>query len=538
MIKNILIPEKIKNYYIFPKRVVGLDIGKTHVTATQLYLSGKTVTIERCIDEKLETGPQLSHDEKVIQAIKNIVNELDHFDEIYSSISSSHVIFKSLKLPFTSYSKIKGVIGYEVEPLLPFSVADALIDFIVTQEIPEEKSSEVMVVAAQRAVIEQHVALFEQAGISPTKIVVDLLSLYALYKNIPAYENTKGSVVLVDIGFNVSRIAFIIDGRLAFVRTIPKGIFSQAREFAKLQSISQTEAAEVIMRFGIEKPDDPGHKESMEKVSATFWSDIKFTLQSFSSQLQEQVDIEKLLILGQGAKIAGISAFVTKFLGIQSQLFKVDSLIAKSNVNIKSALTIPSSSIISFSVAFPSQITDAFNLYKMGAGIRETSLLNKQLIASAVFMFLIFALLFVHQYVQVGTLAREYNASEKEAVAALHKKFVKSQDEDTLEGAVEEAEREIKEKERLFAFVGKDRFSFLKCLQSLFDTIDKDALGVTVEKLTISPSDEQMVLSAEVRDYKALKALVKDLKKNKMFRLEESPEKTKFKMNIKLSKNA
>jgi len=537
MIKNILIPEKIKNYYIFPKRVVGFDIDKTHVTAMQIYLNGNTVTVERCIDEKLETGAQLSHDEKVVNAIKNIVNELDSFDEIYTSISSSHVIFKSLKLPFTSYSKIKGVVEYEVEPLLPFSAADALIDFIVTQEIPEEKSSEVMVVAAQRNAIEQHVAFFEQAGVSPSKVVVDLLSLYSLYKNIPAYADLKGSVVLVDIGFNVSRVAFINDGRLAFVRTIPKGIFSQARELAKLHSVSQTEAAEVIMRFGMEKPDDSSYKDSMEKVASKFWSDIKFTLQSFSSQLQEEVDIEKLLILGQGAKISGISEFSTKFLGISSQLFKVESLIRKSNVKIKNSLTIPSSNIISLAVAFPSEITDKFNLYKMGAGISDANLLNKQLITAAVFVFIIFSLFFVHGYVQVSKLRQEYNASQKEAVDALHKKFVKSREEDELELAVDEAEREVGEKEKWFAFVGKDRFSFLKYLQALFETIDKDALGIKVEKLTVSPADMEMVLDAEVKNYKALRTLVKDLKKNKMFKLETSPEETKFKMNIKLLRN-
>jgi len=537
MIKNILIPEKIKNYYIFPKRVVGFDIDKTHVTATQLYLGGNTVTIERCIDEKLEIGAQLSHDEKVVNAIKNIVSNLDSFDEIYTSISSSHVIFKSLKLPFTSYSKIKGVVEYEVEPLLPFSAADALIDFIVTQEIPEEKSSEVMVVAAQRTAIEQHVNFFEQAGVAPTKVVVDLLSLYSLYKNIPDYAHLKGSVVLVDIGFNVSRVAFINDGRLAFVRTIPKGMFNQAKELAQLHNISQTEAAEIIMRFGMEKPDDPSYKKNMEKVASTFWADIKFTLQSFSSQLQQEVDIEKLLILGQGAKIAGVSEFATKFLGISSQLFKVESLIRNSNIKIKNSLTIPSGNIISLAVAFPSNIIEKFNLYKMGAGIRDTNLLNKQLIAAAVFVFLIFTLLFVHKYVQVSKLQQEYASSEKQAVAALHEKFKKSQEEDTLESAVEVAEREVEEKERWFAFVGKDRFSFLKYLQALFETIDKDALGIQVEKLVVSPSDMEVMLDAQVKDYNALRTLVKDLKKNKMFKLEASPEKTKFKMNIKLLKN-
>ncbi|MFC1842436.1 pilus assembly protein PilM [Candidatus Dependentiae bacterium] len=538
MIKNILVPERLGNYYLFPKRVVGFDIDKTRVTATQIYLSGKNVTIERCIDEGLEAGSELTHDEKVVNAIKKIVNSLDKFDEVYVSLSSAHVIFKSLRLPFDSYNKIKGVINFEVEPLLPFSASEALIDFIITKKIPQDKSSEVMVAAAQRKTVDDHVRLFQEAGVMPSKVVVDLLSLYALYKNIPAYKNLKGGVVLVDIGFDLTRLSYIYNGRIAFVRTLPKGIFNKAKDFAKIYAIPQNEAAEKIMRYGYKKEDDHKYKNAIEKVAVNFWSDIKFTIQSFSSQLQEDVEISKVLVLGQGAKIAGITDFASNYLSVDCQLFRTESLIDKPNVYIKNGLTIASSNIISLAIVFPSEITDKFNLYKVGEGIRDSQLVNKQLIAAAIFVLIILSVLFVNSYLQVGKLKNEAGKSEKEVILQLKKKKFKfSEDGESLADFVGSAESHVKKLEEQFSFVGKDRFSYLRYLLALQDAIDKEKTGIKIESITISPADNSITLKAEVRGYDDLVRLRADLMaQKKLFSHVSTPQEQKFEMKIDLAK--
>ena len=57
------------------------------------------------------------------------------------------------------------VIGFEIEPLLPFSLRDAAIDFIITREIPEEKSSEILVTAVQKQQLIHHLEMFEAVRI-------------------------------------------------------------------------------------------------------------------------------------------------------------------------------------------------------------------------------------------------------------------------------------------------------------------------------------------------------------------------------------
>lgn len=538
MIKDVLIPEKIGNYYIFPKRVVGFDIEKTNVTATKVYLKGSSVTIEKFIDEKFEIGNQLTHDEKVVKSIKNIVETIGKFDEVYTAIPSSQVIFKSLKLPFLGYNKIKMVLRYEVEPLLPFSLEDGVIDFIITKQLPEEKSSEIIVAAVQKMYVEQHIKLFEDAGVTPKKVFVDLLSLYSLYRKIPEYSDLKYGVALVDVGFSDTRIAYIHDGRLAFVRTLPKGIFSYAKALSESYSIAQPEAVSQIMRFGLKKEDDPQYKEAIEKVLSSFWSEVKFTLQSFAAQFDDTKDISKILILGQGASIKGIDDFIKRFLNIDCQLFNVEGLVDNKDILIKNSLTIPRSNIVSLAIALPSPITERFNLYKIGISEADTRLLNKQFITAIIFVVLIFVLLFLHSFIQVRKLDSEIARSQDEVVSKLRNRFNIPKQEEALEDVVDFAKREVKKEEDVWgAFSGKDRVSFLKYLLALTDVIDKEALGLKIKSLTISDVDKQIILDAKVKNHKALTKLEEDLRgKPKLFSYVQSQDKIEFSKKITLKK--
>ena len=135
----------------------------------------------------LEVGAGNNYNERAIAAIKLVSEKLDPYDVVYSSLSSSLAIFKELKLPFLTYDKIKMVVQYEIEPLLPFAANDAVIDFIIPKAHPQEGSSEILVAAVQNQHIVSHLQLFQAAGIDPEIIFIDLFVLYELYKKMPSY---------------------------------------------------------------------------------------------------------------------------------------------------------------------------------------------------------------------------------------------------------------------------------------------------------------------------------------------------------------
>src|SRR5690606_16832416 len=120
--------------------------------------------------------------------------------------------------------KLSLVVPFEVEPLLPVSKEEMVIDFIITNENAAEKQSTLVVAAAQEALVLQHVQLLEQAGIHPTRISVDLFGLYALYTLIPLYKESQESTVLIDFGMHQTRLLFVHNRMLKLMRTMPTGL--------------------------------------------------------------------------------------------------------------------------------------------------------------------------------------------------------------------------------------------------------------------------------------------------------------------------
>ena len=177
-----------------------------------------------------------------------------------------------------TYEKIKMVINYEVEPLLPFELDDAVIDFIITKTLPDEGSSEIIVAAAQKSSIAEHISFFEHAGVSPHKIDVDVFALYGLYTRISAYRTMSGGVAFVDIGSKTSRVLFMRDAQLKAVRVLPTGMDDFVTAVTNACGISRQEARVAIDTFGFTKKEDQQYHQALTDSLTNFFKNglIKF----------------------------------------------------------------------------------------------------------------------------------------------------------------------------------------------------------------------------------------------------------------------
>ncbi len=539
MIRNIFIPEKIGNHYIFAKRIIGFDIGKTHVSATQLFLKGKTITIEKSIAIPLEAGTTNNYDERVVAALKIILAQVDPYDALHTSLSSSLAIFKELKLPFLDHAKIRMIIEFEVEPLLPFSIHDSVIDFIVTQQNTEDKSSEVLVAAVQKQHIIQHIDLFAQAGANPDLILIDLFALYGVYNLIPAYADAPGGTVLIDLGAQTTNIAYIYNGRLKLIRSLSKGVLTQAKAVSQALNIQVHEALESIIRFGLEKGASPSYMQAMTSTTQDFWQDISFTLNSFITQTQYKSErVTTILLLGGGAQIKGLAPFVAQQLGIPCELFQIHKILQSPSLSFSTKNGIPPTNVISFCTALPTPITTDFTLRRKEFSITtDRSLLNKQLLTAGILFVAIFLTLFLHSFLQLRALNNAAYQAEQEVITHLKEEFKGiPRDEEDLETVVQQANAEVQREQKLwFAFANPARVSFLHYLLELTSRIDKEALGFSIDRLLIT--ENSITMTAHVKNHDALIELEKALRepKSKLFRHIEGQNTPDFTMKIRIA---
>jgi Tfp pilus assembly PilM family ATPase len=530
MIKNIFLPEKIKNYYLFKKRILGLDIGRTQINAALVVLKGTATILQHLVQEPIEPGPPTSLVERTQAALQKIITRVGKYDVIHSSLSSSLATFKELKLPFLSHEQIKLVVNFEVEPLLPFALQDAVIDFIITKQIPEEKSSEILVAAVQKQYIAQHLQFFEGLK-KPDRIIIDLFALYGLFKQIPAYQ-IAGGMVLLDIGFHSTQLGYIYNGQLRLIRSVPQGITTLSKTISESLSISLNQAMETLIRFGSEKQDWPEYTKAANAALNGFWSTINFTLTSFTAQMPEQ-GITKMILLGEGTEINGLLSFIQQKLQIPCDLFN-GSHLTPEIINTKQK-NVSSTALMCISVAIPSPIIENFNLSKDEFVSFDRSLLIKQLVTALVLTILLFTLLITHFVIQVTRLNSNIQTAQQEAIEALQKRFKTIEPEETsLDEALNRAQLELnREEQTCFAFSSQARVEFLRYLLELTTKIDKEGLGFEAEQLTIS--NGTMILKARVKDGEALINLRRELRQSKLFKSIGPLDNTSFTVEIKLA---
>lgn len=546
MIRELFLPVHIKGYYLFGQRIIGLDVGKTHVSATQVHLKGKKISIEKYVEEKLEVGTQNNYNERAIHALQKVLTQLDKYDSVHSALSSSVAIFKEIKLPFIGYEKIKMVVKYEIEPLLPFSLSDATVDFIITKQHTDENSSQVLVAAVQNQHIENHVHILQSAGITPDIITIDLFALYGLYKKIPSFRVFAGNVVLVDLGTQTTRLAYIQDGQLRFVRTINKGTYNAAKDVADALALEPNQAMDYITRFGLEKSTHQQYMQTITQSMTQFWQEVQFTLQSFTMQGSNEA-ISKIVLLGGGSEIKGLANFVQTMLNTPCELLHITDILHDPSITIANKTLLPSSSIISLSTAIPSEVTENFNLAQGQILKDKERNFNIQVIVGLFLSLALLGALFLYIFLQTRKFKNEAVASRNEALSLLtDRSNFKDELKDGLKGikkekdllpeAVRIAEDVVKQKEAVwFAFTGPARSTILKYLLELTKRIDKDALGLDIQSLSIA--DGIMTIKASVKSHDALKVLEREIKESKLFTSVNSPEETTFTLKITLAKS-
>ena len=533
MIKNSLLPEKIGAYYLFSKRIIGFDINRTHVTATRILLKGTQITIEQCIEEKLEAGIA-EHQERVAQAIKTIIGNMPKYNEIRTALSSSLIVGKEPTRPWVSHEKIAMAVEFEVGPLLPFSVQDAIFDFIITHVNQEEGTARILVAATQKQHIAYHMQLFELAGISPDIITIDMFALYGLYKQVTPKAD-QGNIAFVDVGSQSTTITYIKQNQLYYIRSLPKGVSTIAKAVSKDLNLQPGQAIGNIMRFGIKNAEDPKHTQVMTQAIKQFWQDVQFKLQSVTSS-DEPAQKEKIILLGMATDIEGLALFLKEELSVEGEIFDIQSFLQDSAIHIATKQPIKSTQVMSVSVALPSLETSFFTLRRKEFKLSGTSLLFKQLFVGSFLLVLLFGSLISFMIVQVHALKSEAINLEAETVAEIKERFTKiDEDEDRLDDVIEAAGKEVKQQESvLSAFLRSPSSSILNYLLELTKRLNPQLLGLQVEQITIS--QDKIIMKLTVRDYDALKMLEYDLAQSPLFKHISPQEDPSFTMEITLAK--
>ena len=445
---GLFLPDRIGNYYLFAKRVVGIQITQKAIYATVMLLKGTSRTVESIVEEPFE--------QNIVEALKALKIKLGKVDEVSYALSSAQVIFKELTMPFVGPKKVKLVVPFEVESLLPFNLEEGLISTIITKEDAHE--TDILVAAIKKEVRDTYVGYFMDADLPLDKLTVDMFELYGLYTE---QGKEKVTSILIDIGHSSSHLALLVDGNLQYIRSFSQG----------------TDNLEGLL------------------------DKIKITAETTLQRYRPGGTLQKVIISGA---VTDKEALKEHF-NLPIELFTPDSTDIKQNV------TVPGTYMIALATAYCPLLTDGFTLLQEKAFAEEHQRITRQLLTAGILILTIFISFSLYSFLRVRTLKNSYKSGEKEAIAELQRNFkLKGNQANNLLIANKTALAELRKQETAWRRISPDnRYAYLKYLAELTKCINKKESGLVLESIILK--DDTIKLYGSVPEYHNLPKLQKQL---------------------------
>lgn len=295
---------------------VGLDIGQTGLKAVRFRrrLSGRE-TIDYFQQPLPFSRPEDLEPARRVQSLRGFLwrNGLYATDRLVTAIPCQDLFVRTLSFPFKDSTKLAQVVPFEVENLVPMPLEDLAIGSLIlppghTAEglARESKGSEVLVTAAPRDKVAEHLRFLAQADVEPSAINVDAMALFSVTQ----YLQEEGAAVpqdlaIIDVGASKTTLCLVQGGRPLLLRTILWGgnhlthalAVRHACSFADAERLKRTMAVDQV--HGLLEP---------------ILKELRITLQA---QLgNERSRLTHCWVCGGGAKLQEVGGYLSRQLGL------------------------------------------------------------------------------------------------------------------------------------------------------------------------------------------------------------------------------
>jgi type IV pilus assembly protein PilM len=229
--------------------IVGLDIQPGHVAAVQAHVNG-AIAVRHAAEAPLPAdivreGEVL--DEGVLaDTLRDLFKDGGLDRRVRLGVANQRTVLRTLDLPPVDDRKeIEAAVRFQAQDQVPMPLSNAVLDFhaLGIVETPEGPRQRVVLVAAQRDMIQRLLAAVRYAGLRPEGIDLSAFALIrSLYRPDPEHS---GRVLYLNVD-GLTNMA-IAEGTLCrFTRVVGGGIEAMASQLAERRSIPLVEARELI----------------------------------------------------------------------------------------------------------------------------------------------------------------------------------------------------------------------------------------------------------------------------------------------------
>jgi type IV pilus assembly protein PilM len=240
--------------------VVGLDIQPGFVGAVQARVNGAILAQRAAAlplaGDTVREGEVIDRD-LLVESLRELFRSSGLGKRVRVGVANQRTVMRMLELPpVTDRKELAAAVRFQAQEQVPMPLADAVLDFhsLGVVETPGGPRQRILLVAAQRDMIERLLAVLREAGLRPEGVDLSAFALIrSLHRPEPDPEHTSHVLYLNVDGLTNLAIA---EGTVCrFTRVVGGGLEGLASELAERRGIALTEARALLAAVDLEPPE-------------------------------------------------------------------------------------------------------------------------------------------------------------------------------------------------------------------------------------------------------------------------------------------
>lgn len=308
-------------------QLVGVDIGSFSIKVVEIEQTKNGRVLKNFgmigLPRNVIREGDIVEQEVVAEALKTLFKNLKIKNRnVAVALSGYPVMAKRITLPHSERAKIEATIHDQAEQYIPFDINDVNLDFDILEGeetlskdegADEEKSLEVMLVAAKKDVIDAYVDLLAAADLNPGVLDVDVFSLQNA-----AELNITGEgegYAIVNVGAEELGINTVVNGASLFSRDSSFGGTQITDLIMNHFDVDFERAEEIKLGAGEEKPWDKSLEAGISGVVSDWVQEIKRALDFVETTYPDKT-IGKIFVCGGSCRMKGFQKYLASHVGL------------------------------------------------------------------------------------------------------------------------------------------------------------------------------------------------------------------------------
>jgi type IV pilus assembly protein PilM len=301
--------------------IIGLDIGSWSIKAAVIESSLRHFNLVGFVQHHIPTD----HKGNPINAnrsasIRATLNEVGDWESIATAVPGQRVMIRELELPFSDDKRIRSVMGFQLEDLLPRDLDELTFDYYPL--ISTEERSNLLCAATDKKGFKTFLAEIADADADPKLVTLDTLTYARLASHLEEIDDSE-PVAFVDVGHRTTSVSVVHDGRVRTIRTIARG-GAHLTEALMIGLDLDFASAEQLKHRGIRldgsvpadaDPETHAHRLSLlQQPFDALIRDLRLTLHGHRTRWETSVS--RILVFGGTSRLPGLDQMLEKQLEV------------------------------------------------------------------------------------------------------------------------------------------------------------------------------------------------------------------------------